>query len=159
MSAVASWLSDREAGRALTKCATPLSTAVTLSWFTRSPSSTNRWINMSRSRRIARAFAVAVAVVAVGFGAQRADAALVASANLGARPSVTCWADIGYPNHVGSNVVSFNDWQCSPGIEQQISLVASLTYQDGTRYQFTKTCYSTQSCSVNPMSAPWQSGT
>ncbi|MBW8770711.1 MAG: hypothetical protein JF589_13215 [Gemmatimonadetes bacterium] len=114
---------------------------------------------MSRSRRIARAFAVAVAVVAVGFGAQRADAALVASANLGARPSVTCWADIGYPNHVGSNVVSFNDWQCSPGIEQQISLVASLTYQDGTRYQFTKTCYSTQSCSVNPMSAPWQSGT
>jgi len=45
------------------------------------------------------------------------------------------------------------------GVAQQISLVASLTFQDGTRYQFTKTCYSTESCSVNPMSAPWQSGT
>ena len=76
-----------------------------------------------------------------------------------ARPSITCWADIGYPGHSGSDVLSFNDWQCSAGLEQQISLVASLTFEDGTRYQFTKTCYNTQSCSVNPMSAPWQSGT
>src|SRR6478672_5370219 len=75
-----------------------------------------------------------------------------------AGPSVTCWADIGYPGQVGSNVVSFNDWQCSPGIEQQISLVASLTDSAGTRYQFTKTCYSTQSCSYNPMSAPYHPG-
>jgi hypothetical protein len=76
-----------------------------------------------------------------------------------ARPFITCWADIGYPGQVGSNVVSYNNWQCSAGIEQQISLVASLTYQDGTRYQFTKTCYYTQSCSYNPMTAPYRAGT
>ena len=59
----------------------------------------------------------------------------------------------------GSNVVSYNTWQCSAGLEQQMSVVASLTFQDGTRYQFTKTCTWTQSCSINPMNAPWQSGT
>ena len=75
------------------------------------------------------------------------------------RPSITCWADIGYPGHNGSYVQSFNDWQCSAGLEQQMSVVASLTFQDGTRYQFTKTCTWTQSCSINPMNAPWQSGT
>lgn len=76
-----------------------------------------------------------------------------------ARPSITCWADIGYPGHVGSNVTSYNTWQCSAGVQQQISLVASLTFQDGTRYQFTKTCYSATYCTFSPMNAPWQSGT
>jgi len=76
-----------------------------------------------------------------------------------AKPFITCWADIGYPNRSGSNVISYNTWQCSSGIEQQISLVASLTAPNGTRYQFTKTCYSTQSCSYNPMSAPYTPGT
>jgi len=76
-----------------------------------------------------------------------------------AKPLITCWADIGAPGQSGSNVVSYNTWQCSAGLEQQISLVASLTYQDGTRYQFTKTCTWTQSCSYNPMTAPYQPGT
>jgi hypothetical protein len=106
---------------------------------------------MLRSRYLA---AVLVAAVAVGFGAQRADVALAAGVK---EQSVSCWADVSYPAHIGSNAVTTVMWQCSPGIQQQISPYASLTSPSGTRYTNTNQCYSQTYCAVT-VSAPFEAG-
>lgn len=71
---------------------------------------------------------------------------------------MSCWADITAPYHIGSNTVAAATWQCSPGIQQQIAPLISLTAPDGTPYTSSTRCYSTDNCAVT-VSAPWVSGT
>lgn len=110
---------------------------------------------MPRHRRLA---AVLVAVIVAGFAAQRADAALAAGVNAqkAHAASASCWADISFPAHIGSNTEATATWQCSPGVQQQIAPLISLTSPTGTRYTASTQCYNTTYCAIT-VSAPWSS--
>lgn len=111
---------------------------------------------MHRHRHLATGLAVLLTAT-VSIGARPADAAL--TARIKARRSISCWASTSGPSHVGSNVVASVTWQCTPGIQQQMTPYISLTAPDGTRYGSAgATCYTTTSCPAN-VNAPYSSGT